>query len=83
MVIIVAVIAFLLASSKGSGAQAIMNLVENAWGCFGSAFGPTILLSLFWRRFNYAGAIAGVVTGAGCRTDFGSRSYPDQSESMK
>ena len=64
VVIIVAVIAFLLASSKGSGAQAIMNLVENAWGCFGSAFGPTILLSLFWRRFNYAGAIAGVVTGA-------------------
>lgn len=64
VVVIVALIAFLLASSKGSGAQAIMNLVENAWGCFGSAFGPTILLSLFWRRFNYAGAIAGVVTGA-------------------
>ena len=59
-----AVIAFLLANSKGSGAQAIMNLVENAWGCFGAAFGPTILLSLFWRRFNYAGAVAGVVSGA-------------------
>lgn len=64
VVVLVALVAFLLASSKGSGAQAIMNLVENAWGCFGAAFGPTILLSLFWRRFNYAGAVAGVVSGA-------------------
>ena len=64
VVVLVALIAFAMATSKGSGAQAIMNLVENAWGCFGAAFGPTILLSLFWRRFNYAGAVAGVVTGA-------------------
>ena len=63
-VVIIAVIAFMIASSKGSGAQAIMNLVENAWGVFGAAFGPTILLSLFWRRFNYAGACAGVIVGA-------------------
>ena len=41
-----------------------MNLVENAWGVFGAAFGPTILLSLFWRRFNYFGACAGVIVGA-------------------
>lgn len=60
----IAVIAFMIASSKGSGAQAIMNLVENAWGVFGAAFGPTILLSLFWRRFNYKGACAGVIAGA-------------------
>ena len=64
VVVLVALIAFAMATSKGSGAQAIMNLVENAWGCFGAAFGPTILLSLFWRRFNYEGAVAGVVTGA-------------------
>lgn len=63
IVVVIAVIAFLIANSKGSGAQAIMNMVENAWGAFGSAFGPTILLSLFWRNFNYKGAIAGVVTG--------------------
>lgn len=63
-VIIIAVIAFLIASSKGSGAQAIMNMVENAWGIFGAAFGPVVLLSLFWRRFNYAGACAGVIAGA-------------------
>ena len=63
-VVIIAVVAFLIASSKGSGAQAIMNMVENAWGIFGSAFGPVILLSLFWRRFNYAGACTGVIVGA-------------------
>lgn len=64
VVLVVAVIAFFIASSKGSGAQAIMNLVENAWAGFGSSFGPVILLSLFWRRFTYKGAIAGVVGGA-------------------
>lgn len=64
IVVIVAVIAFFIASSKGSGAQAIMNLVENAWAGFGSSFGPVILLSLFWKRFTYKGAIAGVLGGA-------------------
>ena len=64
VVLIVAVIAYFIASSKAEGAQAIMNLVENAWAGFGSAFGPTIILSLFWRRFTYKGAIAGVATGA-------------------
>ena len=64
MVVIVSIIAFFIANSKGSGAQAIMNLVENAWAGFGSSFGPVILLSLFWRRFTYKGAIAGVIGGA-------------------
>ncbi|MEE3362237.1 MAG: sodium/proline symporter [Anaerovoracaceae bacterium] len=63
-VVIIAVIAFIIASSKGAGAQAIMNLVENAWGVFGASFAPTILLSLFWRRFNYPGACAGIIAGA-------------------
>ena len=64
VVLIVSIIGFMIASSKAEGAQAIMNLVENAWAGFGSAFGPTIILSLFWRRFTYKGAVAGVVTGA-------------------
>jgi sodium/proline symporter len=63
-VIVIAIIALMIASSKGAGAQAIMNLVENAWGIFGAAFGPTMILSYFWRRFNYAGACAGVICGA-------------------
>ncbi len=41
-----------------------MDMVENAWGLFGAAFGPVVILSLFWRRFNYAGALAGIVAGA-------------------
>jgi sodium/proline symporter len=40
-----------------------MNLVENAWGAFGASFGPVILLSLFWRKFNYKGAVAGIIAG--------------------
>ena len=64
VVLVVAVIAYSIASSKGDGAQAIMSLVENAWAGFGSAFGPVIILSLFWRRFTYKGALAGVISGA-------------------
>ncbi len=64
IVLIVAIVAYFIASSKGSGAQAIMNMVENAWAGFGSAFGPVIVLSLFWKRFTYKGAIAGVISGA-------------------
>ena len=61
LVLVLSAIAFFIANSKGSGAQAIMDMVENAWGAFGASFGPTILLSLFWRRFNYKGAVAGVI----------------------
>jgi sodium/proline symporter len=62
VVIIIAVIALIVASNPNSGT--IMGLVENAWGVFGAAFGPTILLSLFWRRLNFGGAVAGIVCGA-------------------
>lgn len=64
IVLIVCIIAYIIASSKGEGAQAIMNLVENAWAGFGSSFGPVILLSVFWRKLTYKGAVAGVVGGA-------------------
>ncbi len=64
VVIIVAVIAYFIASSKGEAAAAIMSLVSNAWALFGAAFGPVILLSLFWKRFTYKGAIAGILAGA-------------------
>ena len=42
----------------------ILNLVGNAWAGFGSAFGPAILLSLYWRKMTKWGALAGIVTGA-------------------
>ncbi len=62
VVLLISVIAVLIASNPKSGT--IMGLVENAWGVFGAAFGPAIILSLFWRRFNFAGAVAGIITGA-------------------
>ena len=64
IVMVIAIIAFFIASSKGKAAQAIMDLVSNAWGIFGAAFGPAVLLSLFWKRFTYKGAVAGIVCGA-------------------
>ena len=64
VVLLIAVVAYFIASSEGEGAQAIMNLVENAWAGFGSAFGSVVILSVFWRRFTYKGALAGVIAGA-------------------
>ena len=68
VVMIVAVVAFFIAKAgndnPASWTNDIMNMVENAWGLFGAAFGPVIILSLFWRRFNYKGAVAGIIAGA-------------------
>ena len=62
VVLVIAVCALLIASNPSSGS--IMSLVSNAWGVFGAAFGPAIMLSLFWKRFNFSGAVAGIVVGA-------------------
>ena len=58
----IAVIALMIASNPNSGT--IMGLVENAWGVYGAAFGPVILLSLFWKRLTFGGAVAGITVGA-------------------
>ena len=62
VVVVIAIIALLIASNPNSGT--IMGLVSNAWGVFGAAFGPAIMLSLFWRRLTFGGAVAGIVCGA-------------------
>ncbi len=62
VVVVIAVVALILASDPDAGS--IMGLVSNAWGVFGAAFGPAIMLSLYWKRFNFAGAVAGIVAGA-------------------
>ncbi|MBQ2391600.1 MAG: sodium/proline symporter PutP [Clostridia bacterium] len=64
VVLIVAVVAYFIASSKADGAAAIMDMVGNAWAGFGSSFGPVVLLSLFWKRMTYKGAVAGIIGGA-------------------
>ncbi len=43
----------------------IFSIVSFAWAGFGATFGPLMLFSLFWKRINRAGAIAGMVSGAG------------------
>ncbi len=60
-VVILAVVAYFIASNPNTGG--IMDLVENAWAGFGAAFGPVIILSLFWKRLTYKGAIAGILAG--------------------
>ena len=41
----------------------VLGLVSYAWAGFGAAFGPAIILSLFWRRMNRNGALAGIIVG--------------------
>lgn len=60
-VLAVSLVAIALAFDPDSN---ILNLVSNAWAGFGAAFGPVVLISLFWRGMTKLGAIAGMVTGA-------------------
>ena len=48
VVLAIALVALMIAADPDSGT--IMSLVENAWGIFGAAFGPVILLSLYWKK---------------------------------
>ncbi|MDK2822977.1 MAG: sodium/proline symporter [Clostridia bacterium] len=59
-VIIVSIIAFLLALDPESS---VLDLVAYAWAGFGAAFGPTIILSLFWKRMTCLGALMGMISG--------------------
>ena len=43
----------------------IFDIVSFAWSGFGATFGPLMLFSLFWKRINRAGAIAGMIGGGG------------------
>ncbi len=61
MVIAVAVVAFIIATDPNS---LVLSLVSYAWAGFGAAFGPVIVMSLWWKRTTRNGAIAGMVTGA-------------------
>ena len=60
VVAVIAVLAYVLAIFLPSS---IMGLVSNAWAGFGAAFGPVIVLSLYWKRFTYKGALAGMISG--------------------
>ena len=59
-VVIISVIATLLALNPDSS---VLDMVSYAWAGFGAAFGPALLFSLYWRRMNGLGALAGIVSG--------------------
>jgi len=59
-VIGIAIVATLLALDEDSG---VLSLVSYAWAGFGAAFGPALILSLYWKRMNRMGALAGIVVG--------------------
>ncbi|HDX1159977.1 TPA: sodium/proline symporter PutP [Pasteurella multocida] len=61
MVLVIALLAIYLAQDPNSK---VLGLVSYAWAGFGCAFGPVVIFSLFWKRMNMAGAMAGMLTGA-------------------
>jgi sodium/proline symporter len=60
-VVLVAVIAMFIASDQTSS---VLGLVGRAWAGLGAAFGPVVLLSLYWKKITRAGGISGVISGA-------------------
>ena len=58
--LLIALIAIVIALDENS---VIFTIVSFAWAGFGATFGPLMLFSLFWKRMNRAGAIAGMISG--------------------
>ena len=56
----VALIGIIIALDETS---AIFTIVSFAWAGFGATFGPLMLFSLFWKRINHTGAVAGMLSG--------------------
>ncbi|MBQ7266321.1 MAG: sodium/proline symporter [Firmicutes bacterium] len=58
--VVVAVFAVIIAWNPNSS---IFNIVSFAWAGFGAVFGPITIMSLFWKRTNLPGAVAGMISG--------------------
>ena len=58
-VIVIAVVGVIWARKEGQ----VFEIVSFAWAGFGAAFGPVVLFSLFWKRTNLYGALAGMISG--------------------
>ena len=59
-VIVLSLLALSLAMNPDSS---VLGLVSYAWAGFGAAFGPVLVLSLYWKRMNRNGALAGIIIG--------------------
>lgn len=53
----------LVAAYMARESDSVFRIVSFAWAGFGASFGPTVLFSLFWKRTNKYGAVAGMLTG--------------------
>ena len=67
--------------------ESVFALVSLAWGGMGAAFGPVTVLALYWRRFNLAGAVAGLISGTAVSTfwwlmDLGNQGLLNLTESL-
>ena len=60
MLLLIALVGMIIAWDENS---VIFSIVSFAWAGFGATFGPVILFSLFWKRINRVGAIAGMLSG--------------------
>ncbi len=60
--LVITAVAIIIALDENS---VIFKVVSFAWAGFGATFGPLMLFSLFWKRINRAGAVAGMIGGAG------------------
>ena len=69
MLVVISVIAAALSIFNP---ESVFALVSYAWGGMGAAFGPCALLSLYWRRFNRAGALASILVGTAAASLWGS-----------
>ena len=58
--LIIALVAVFLARDPNSS---VFNIVSFAWAGFGAVFGPVVLFALFWKRSNWQGALAGMISG--------------------
>lgn len=59
-VILIAIVGVIIARNPNSS---VFSIVSFAWAGFGAAFGPIMLFSLFWKRTNRNGALAGIIVG--------------------
>jgi sodium/proline symporter len=63
IIIVIGLIAYILAVFSEINGKDIFSVVSYAWSGLGSSFGPVLIMSLWWKRINRYGAIAGLVTG--------------------
>lgn len=62
VMLVISLIAAFLARDPDSS---VFRVVSFAWAGFGAAFGPVMLMALFWKRSNKWGALAGMIAGGG------------------